>query len=156
YKSKSYGPAMFGILWDRQVAKQIEAISSRRSSNRIENYVLKDELNRVQTKLESKGGASIRFGNLKTGHGYAGERGDFCVIAGVVSRKTLTLYYRSLEMMGGFAYDLTLIRYLERALFCDWKVINFVTAKCFVFALKGNSNEKLYPRLQNILKPDAG
>lgn len=110
------------------------------------------EVERAAQKLSSKGTASLRFGNEKKGHGYSGERGDFCLIAGVVTRRYLTVYYRSLELIGGFAYDLTLIRELEGALLCNWKTVTFVTAKAFVFALKGNSNEKLYPKLRDILK----
>lgn len=86
----------------------------------------------------------------KSGHGYKGERGDFCLIAGVVRPKQLTLYYRSLELIGGLAYDLTLIGHIEWELGCSFRQVDFVTAKAFTFALRGNSNEKLYPKLKAI------
>ena len=150
YRSVNHGPATFTLEWDRSIGQRIAKISQKRSSSRVSNYILTPELSRVEQKL-AKGQASIRFGNLKPGHGYSGERGDFCLIAGVITKRRLTVYYRSLEMIGGFAYDLTLLNFLEEFLRCDWKAVTFVTQKCFVFALKGNSNEKLYPKLRRIL-----
>lgn len=151
YRSTNYGPAIFKILWDPRIASKIELISARRSSSRIKNYVIPSEIERVKQKLNSKDTVSVRLGYDKKGHGYSGERGDFCLIAGVVSRKRLTVYYRSLELIGGFAYDLVLLKHLGIALETYWETVTFVTAKAFVFALKGNSNEKLYPKLQKIL-----
>ena len=150
YESRAYGPIAFSIIWDPQIAHSIRDISERRSANRINNYILLPEIPRVERKLKTKREASIRFGVSKPGHGYSGERGDFCLIAGVVRPKQLTLYYRSLELIGGLAYDLTLVRYLEESLGCCFRQVDFVTAKAFVFALKGNSNEKLYPKLKVI------
>lgn len=95
---------------------------------------------------------SIRFGVAKTGHGYNGERGDFCLIGGVYSSGTFTFFYRSLELIGGFAYDLVLIAHLCKELEIEPKFIEIWAAKAFVFALKGNSNQKLYPKLREILK----
>lgn len=150
YESHNYGPIAFSIVWDPQIARSIRDISERRSVNRIANYILHPELPRVERKLKTKREASIRFGVSKPGHGYAGERGDFCLVAGIVRPKQLTLYYRSLELIGGLAYDLTLVAYLETALGCCFRQVDFVTAKAFTFALKGNSNEKLYPKLKVI------
>jgi hypothetical protein len=150
YQSRNYGPAIFRILWDRKVAKELGSISQRRYSSRLRNYLIPEELERVSAKLQ-KGEASIRFGNLKEGHGYNGERGDFCMVAGVIDRRHAVMYYRSLELIGGFAYDLALLAYLEETLRCNWKDITFITHKAFIFALKGNSNEKLYPKLRRIL-----
>lgn len=152
YESRNYGPTIFTVAWDPSVALSIGKISERRSLNRIDNYAIPLEMERVRSKLSSKDSVAIRFGNRKPGHGYGRERGDFCVIAGVVSKKHLTLYYRSLELIGGFAYDLVLINYLEKFFKCNWRTVTFVTQKAFVFALKGNSNERLYPRLRSILK----
>jgi len=101
-------------------------------------------------KLAEKREASIRFGVEKKGHGYTGKRGDFCLVGGVVRRKELTVFYRSLELIGGFGYDLTLFDYLADYFETRWEHVHILATKAFVFALKGNSNEKLYPRLREI------
>lgn len=152
YQSRNYGPATFAIHWDRAKAIEIGKINPRRLVNRFAAYVIEGELERSRNKLECTGNASIRFGNLKPGVGYHKERGDFCLIAAVCTKRELTVYYRSLEMMGGFAYDLALLAVIEQTLGCNWRVVRFVTAKAFTFALKGNSNEKLYPKLRAIFK----
>lgn len=160
-------------------ARRISEISVRRSTNRITNYVDPAEIERVFRKIHgrSKPGSalpkgkaknggddpvsddvrtkprrdvSIRFGVSKTGHGYSGERGDFCLIGGVYSYGTLTLFYRSIELIGGFAYDLVLIAHICKELEIEPKFIEIWATKAFVFALKGNSNEKLFPKLKGI------
>jgi hypothetical protein len=95
---------------------------------------------------------SIRFGVAKEGHGYNGERGDFCLIGGVYGSGTLYLFYRSLELIGGFAYDLVLISEVCRQLEIEPRYIEIWATKAFVFALKGNSNEKLYPKLRGVFR----
>lgn len=152
YQSQNYGPAIFTIRWDRGLASKVGMINPKRLVSRFAAYVIEGEIERVRRKLDSGKDASIRFGNLKPGLGYKGERGDFCMVAGAVKKRELTLYYRSLEMIGGFAYDLALLAVLEGSLKCDWRTVTFVTQKAFVFALRGNSNEKLYPKLQGIFK----
>lgn len=152
YKSISYGPAIFKIHWDKDVVAQILGLSVKRAENRVRNYLRSDEITRVKSKLSKKSEASIRFGAAKTGFGYSGERGDFCLIAGVIRGRELTLYYRSLEMMGGFAFDLCLIAKLSYLLDIEWETVTFVSRKVFTFALKGNSNEKLYPKLLRIFQ----
>lgn len=154
YRSQNYGPAMFAIHWDREKAIEIGKINPRRLVNRFAAYVIEGELARSRAKLEKSGNASIRFGNLKEGIGYHKERGDFCLIAAACTKRHLTVYYRSLEMIGGFGYDLALLAVIESTLGCNWQDIRFVTAKAFVFALKGNSNEKLYPKLKGIFNAD--
>lgn len=116
------------------------------------NYVDHAELKRADAKRRSKGEASIRFGVSKSGHGYKGERGDFCLVGGVIRGSNLTLFYRSLELIGGFAYDLCLIDYVSTILEIHWKDVTIISTKANVFALKGNSNEKLYPKLQKIFE----
>lgn len=191
YQSKSLRPfsARFPYAGIPRAAKRIAAISVRRSSNRIANYVDPKELDRVFLKLHGRertrrggmsesGGirtskragqgearevlndvrarprrdASIRFGVAKPGHGYKGERGDFCLIGGVYSFGTLTLFYRSIELIGGFAYDLVLIAHLCKELGIEPKYVEIWSPKAFVFALKGNSNEKLFPKLKEIFR----
>lgn len=95
---------------------------------------------------------SIRFGVKKAGHGYGKERGDFCLVSAVYSGKTLTLFYRSIELIGGFGFDLVLIEHVIRELGINPDWIEIWATKAFTFALKGNSNEKLYPKIKEILK----
>jgi hypothetical protein len=149
YESKVHGVVVMHLLWDRKYAEQIEAISPKRAGNRVKGYLDLQEMERAWDKHSSKGEASIRFGAEKTGHGYSGERGDFCLVGGVIRGKNLSLFYRSLEMIGGFAYDLTLIKYLQDHYF-GFSTVTIYATKAFVFALKGNSNEKLFPKLQKI------
>jgi len=110
------------------------------------------EIDRAKKKFQRKGEASIRFGAEKKGHGYSGERGDFCLVGGVIRGKNLSLFYRSLELIGGFAYDLTLIASLEKLLEVHFQTVTIYATKAFTFALKGNSNEKLFPKLQRIFR----
>lgn len=151
YKSATYPLLIMRCDWDPAYAIEIRNISPKRSVNRVNNYIDMTEMRRANQKLDSKGEASIRFGVSKTGHGYNGERGDFCLIGGVIRGRDLTLFYRSLELIGGFAYDLTLTQYLALGI-VQWKTVTFIATKANVFALKGNSNEKLYPKLQRIFK----
>lgn len=150
YKSRVYPGLICKLEWNPSYADRIAQISAKRATNRINNYVDPNEMNRAVEKLEKKGEASIRFGVSKSGHGYNGERGDFCLVGGVIRGKNLTVFYRSLELIGGFAYDLCLLRYLETDFF-DFKTVTIMATKANVFALKGNSNEKLYPKLREIL-----
>lgn len=152
YQSRVHGPLVASLDWSDRYAPLIRAISPKRAANRQSAYLDEDELGRAYMKLARKGEASIRFGTEKKGHGYTGERGDFCLVGGVVRRKELTVFYRSLEMIGGFAYDLTLFDYLADYFETRWQRVTIVTCKAFVFALKGNSNEKLYPKLKEIFR----
>jgi len=149
YRSVTYPLLVMRVEWNPEYAELIEKISLTRAHNRFRNYVDHEELTRASFKLQSKGEASIRFGVSKSGHGYNGERGDFCLASGVIRGKNLTLFYRSLELIGGFAYDLTLIRGIQNKYF-NFNTVTFIATKANVFALKGNSNEKLFPKLQRI------
>jgi hypothetical protein len=151
YSSRVYPGLICKLEWNPSYADRIAAISDRRATNRITNYVDPEELQRAAEKRERKGEASIRFGVSKSGHGYSGERGDFCLVGGVIRGKNLTVFYRSLELIGGFAYDLCLFRYIETDFF-DFKTVTIMATKANVFALKGNSNEKLYPKLVEIFE----
>lgn len=151
YSSRVYPGLICKLEWNPSYADRIAQISAKRVTNRISNYVDPAELDRAVLKLSSKGEASIRFGVSKSGHGYNGERGDFCLVGGVIRGKNLTVFYRSLELIGGFAYDLCLLRYLQTYFF-GFKTVTIMATKANVFALKGNSNEKLYPKLVEIFK----
>lgn len=150
YQSRTIGPDAFIYWWDREIAKKIFAISPKRARNRVESYIIMDEVIRARKKLETKSNVSIRFGKEKKGHGIKGERGDFCLIAGVIKKTELTLFYRSIEMIGGLHYDQCIILALEKMLNLKFKKIFIMTRDSHVFALKGNSNEKLFKQLWEI------
>lgn len=150
YKSKVVGSLLVNLKWEPKYAEEIKKISLKRATNRCDGYLDSSELARASAKLRSKGECSIRFGAQKRGHGYSGERGDFCLVGGVARGNNLSLFYRSLELIGGFAYDLTLINEVEANLGRAFETVTIYTTKAFVFALKGNSNEKLYPKLKKI------
>jgi hypothetical protein len=152
YKSVNHGALLASLQWSNRYAPVVRAISPKRAANRQDAYLDKDELGRAYLKLAQKGEASIRFGVEKKGHGYTGERGDFCLVGGVIRRRELTVLYRSLELIGGLAYDLTLFDYLADYFETRWDYIHILATKAFVFALKGNSNEKLYPKLKEIFR----
>lgn len=153
YKSRAYPGLILKMEWNPSYANAIRRISERRADNRIRNYVDREEMARAAIKLMTKKEASVRFGVSKSGHGYNGERGDFCLVGGVIRGKDLTVFYRSLELIGGFAYDLCLFNRLSSEFNIDWRSITIMATKANVFALKGNSNEKLYPKLREIFKP---
>ncbi len=153
YKSRSLGPLVLQMdEWDPSLPRKIRDISERRSANRISNYLIPEEIERVRERLVDTDSASIRFGREKKGRGYHGKRGDFCLVAGAIERRNLTLFYRSLELIGGLGYDLCIIEYLGALLDIKWKSVTIHAARANVFALKGNSNEKLFPKLQRIFK----
>jgi len=152
YKSAQYRPLLVQIeQWDSRYAHAIRRISERRSINRINNYLGEKELDRVGTKLQSKSEVAIRFGVSKSGHGYHGERGDFCLVGGAIDGRNLSLFYRSLELIGGLAYDLVLVDHLGQELGIEWKRLTIMAANANIFAVHKNSNEKLYPKIQRIL-----
>ncbi len=158
YRSAVYSPVIIQIQhWESKYALAIVAISEKRARNRVENYVIPDEIERVTARLRGSTESSIRFGAKKEGHGYHGQRGDFCLVGGSISltasrvqRANLTLMYRSLELIGGFAYDLVLVERLGEQLGLEWKSLTILAARAHIFALKGNSNEKLFPKLQKV------
>jgi hypothetical protein len=150
YKSQVYPVTTFHLKWEPRYADRIEEINPIRAMRRCENYLDRDEIERVLGRLENHDDASIRFGVKKPGRGYHGDRGDFCLVGGAIKGKHLTLMYRSLELIGGFAYDLCLIRKLSHELGIDWRVVTIFAARAHVFALRRNSNEKLYPKLRRI------
>lgn len=152
YKSHVYPNLVLKVNeWTDEYAKGVRAISQKRATNRITNYVMREELERASRKLESTDAATLRFGVKKEGHGYHGERGDFCLLGASISGKHLHLFYRSLELIGGIAYDLAIIEYLHHCLNRPWKSVTIHAAKANVFALKGNSNETLYPKFRKVL-----
>lgn len=152
YRSARYSPLVLKIEhWEGGYADEIAKVSVRRSESRVENYFIPEEIERVRTKVRSRDSVSIRFGKSKKGHGYHGERGDFCLVGGSIENRHLTLFYRSLELIGGFGYDLVLIRRLGQLLDLEWKSLQIFATSAHVFALKKNSNEKFYVHLRRIM-----
>lgn len=152
YESHRYDNLVVEIgKWNPEYGLAVQEISAKRAANRLRNYILTEEIERVRARLESTDSCSIRFGKSKEGHGYHGERGDFCLIGGAIERKNLTLFYRSLELIGGLAYDLCIVNYVSGLLGIEWKKVTIHAARAHSFALKGNSNEKLYPKFRRIL-----
>lgn len=139
YHSRSHRNLTFRFKWDRSDADKMANISATRCQKRIDTYVIPGELKR------SRG--SIRFGHQKSGHGFHKERGDFCLVGGVFDKGHLTVLYRRVELIGGFHYDLAIFAEVEKAL-GRIKHVTIHAPHAFVFALKGNSNEKLYKKLQ--------
>lgn len=137
-------------LWSDECADEIRRISEKRAANRIRNYLDQKEIVRIRCRLQKGSECSVRFGVAKGGHGYGKERGDFCLTSGVVDGRNLFLFYRSLELIGGLGYDLCLIRELGTALDIKWRTLSIFAAHAFIFALKGNSNQKLYPKMRRI------
>lgn len=138
YRSKSYRDFQFTFNWDKCDAEKMREISAKRCDKRIASYIIPGELER------SRG--SIRFGNKKEGHGYHGKRGDFCLVGGSYKSGHLHVLYSRVELIGGFHFDLAVFAEVEKAL-GRIKDVTIYAPHAFVFALKGNSNEKLYGKL---------
>lgn len=140
------------VRWSTATAQEVEAINPKRTEKRIKSYLDERELDRVRPRLADGKDVSLRFGVKKEGLGIKGERGDFCMIGGVLTKKGrhLTLFYRSLELIGGFHYDLTLINHLRTSLELELRMLEIWAVEAHVMALAGNSNEKLHARLRRL------
>ncbi len=151
YISKRFKHHVFSYGWDSHLAQLVTGISIKRGNNRIKNYVIADELERVTERVTEEKDFSLRFGVEKTGRGNFGKmRGDFCLLGASYSKKVLTLHYRSLELMGGLVYDQAILGYVIAWLGIKVKKVVCMCASCHSFALKGNSNEKLWEQLQKV------
>jgi hypothetical protein len=156
YIGRTYRPLVARIKpWDAgKYAMHLRAISESRSLKRMEGYIDPDEVFRVKEKLTRKDNASIRFGVKKSGHGYLGERGDFCLIGGAIRDSVLTVFYRRLELIGGWTFDVVLIEELSRLLDLRWKSVQVMAVQADVYALRDGSGEKerLFQRVQEIYR----
>ena len=139
YRGKSWRPFCVTFPWNKKDADFIWTVSRKRCSNRIASYVDEAELDRSKE--------SIRFGVSKTGRGYKATRGDFCLIAGSLSAGHLWLFYRRIELLGGLHFDLAVIDAVEE-IKGPIKRISIFSVEAAIYALKGNSNEKLYAQLR--------
>lgn len=139
YKGSGWRPFCVTFPWNERDANFIWAVSKKRCERRIESYVDPAEIDR--------GAETFRFGVGKPGHGYRGKRGDFCLLAGHLINSHLTVFYRRLELLGGLHFDLAIFDLLG-AHRGGLKRISIMAVEAKVFALRGNSNEKLYMRLR--------
>lgn len=152
YKSAVYRPLLATVRgWDYGIGDRVGLINPDRADKRIASYVDPAEMERVKEKLKTKEGASIRFGVRKDGTGYHGERGDFCLVGGYIEKNDLYLFWRSLELIGGFGYDLCLITYVCRRLNMYPGRVHLHAMTANAFCLRGNSNQKLFPRLKEAI-----
>jgi hypothetical protein len=140
YKSKTYRNLVVTFPADDGIGAHMRSISDRRCTRRVESYVIPGELERGKT--------SMRFGVKKEGHGYHGERGDFCLIGGTLNKGHPHLFYRQVELIGGLHYDMAIVDEVRRVK-GPVKRITIMAAGANAFALRGNSNEKLYPQLRS-------
>ncbi len=141
YKSRSWRPFFVQFPWDSSIISHMESISRRRCEKRKHSYLIPGELQRAKQ--------SIRFGHEKTGRGYKGERGDFCLLAGVYHKGTLTLFYRTVELIGGLHFDLCLIGEVEKHL-GKVRTVRIAACSASVFALRGvtsKSKERLFAQM---------
>lgn len=156
YVGRTYRPLVARIKpWDADVfGNQLAALSTTRAVKRIDGYLDLQEIERVKHKLTTKDNASIRFGVAKTGHGYLGERGDFCLIGGAIRDCALTVFYRRLELIGGWTFDVVLLERLSQLLEMKFKSVQVMAVQADVYALRDGSGEKerLFQRVQEIYR----
>lgn len=142
YRSKAYVPLHVSFPWRRADMDMVWDVSPKRCQKRLASYVIPGELER------SRG--SIRFGQIKTGRGYQGTRGDFCLVAGCYGKGQLTVFYRALELIGGLHFDLPLYGAVEDVM-GPIKRVNVFAVRGFVFGVKGvksMTKERLYSQVR--------
>lgn len=143
YIGRTYRPFVATIRpWDPAYCDTMQALYPERAGKRIAGYLIPEELDRVRRKLTTKDNASIRFGLSKSGNGYRGERGDFCLIGGSVRDSHLAVFYRRLELIGGFCFDMCVLNQLAKELGLTWKSVQVFAVQADVFASRAGSGEK--------------
>lgn len=143
YRSTHYAPFHVTFPWSRRYVDFVEEISIRRCARRIDSYIIPGELERSQ--------GAVRFGNKKTGRGYQNKRGEFCLLAGHLSKSGhLTVFYRNLELIGGLHFDLPVYAALENHL-GKIRRLSIFAVEAFVFGVRGRQSlnkEKLYDQVR--------
>jgi hypothetical protein len=150
YVSKRFKHHTFSFGWDFHLATEVTSINPDRAKKRVLSYVDNEELDRVRPRVLAGKDFSIRFGVEKTGAGNFGDRGDFCLLGAAYSKKVLTLHYRSLELFGGLVYDQAILLRVISYLQIEVTRVVVMASSCHSFALKGNSNQKLFEKLEVI------
>jgi hypothetical protein len=159
YVGMTYRPLVAKIKWDGpKYSELIRALSPTAAEKRALAYLHPEEIERVATKLTTKDNASIRFGFSKSGKGYKGERGDFCLIGGAIRDGHLTVFYRRLELVNGWAYDVVMLEDLHRQLrrtntmgFGEtWKTVQIMAVQADIYVVQRTSAEEQYEALKGI------
>lgn len=154
YVGMTYRPLIVQIRpWSRDIALATGVLNIDRADKRWATYVDPAEVERVKRKLTRKDNASIRFGVKKEGTGYEGqERGDFCLIGGAIRDARLTVFYRRLELVNGWAFDQVLIQRLAAELGLAWKSVSIFAVQADVYARWGSADHKLYEQLKGLYR----
>lgn len=147
YKSKSYRPFIASFKWDLRQAKQICALRPSRGEKRIAAYVIPGELER-----NHRASRAIRFGHKKAGHNgiHTQERADFCLVGGAFDKGHLTVFYRSLELVGGLPFDVAIYAHVEEAL-GQIKRVTIMSPQAHVLALRRDNNDT-YERVSEYMR----
>lgn len=147
YRSKSYRPFIVSFKWDAAIARGIRGLSDTRCDKRIAAYIIPGELER--TKRDSR---AIRFGLKKGGHNgiHTKERADFCLVGGAYDKGTLTVFYRSLELVGGLPFDTAIYRHVEKKV-GPLKRVVVMAVSAHVLALKRDNNDT-YERVSEFFR----
>lgn len=156
YISKRFKHHVFSFTWQEPLARAVTSINPDRAAKRVVSYVDDVELRRVENRIAAGKDFSLRFGVEKTGSGNFGERGDFCLLGAAYSKKVLTLHYRSLELFGGLVYDQAILLHVISTLGIEVRTIVVMATSCHSFALRGNSNQKPFEKLQVIYENNPG
>ncbi len=138
YKGRSWRPFRLDFDWDQDAVDFMKDYNPGRCQRRLNMYIIPGEIERAR--------CSIRFGHHKPGHNSRGEIRDFCLLAGVIEKKHLTVFYRRVELINGFHYDLVLydrVRELKGSI----KSVTVIAIEAYVYAVEGNSAKKLFPLL---------
>lgn len=137
YKSKSYRPFIARLVWDPRMDEAVRSVSDQRCEKRLKAYVIPGEFDR-QVSGEHR---AIRFGFKKGGHNgiHKKERADFCLVGGSYHRHHLTVFYRSIELIGGLTFDLAIYAEVERQ-FGKIKTITIMSPSAHVLALRRKNN----------------
>lgn len=148
YKHNTTRHSFFSFKWDDSIVDFLEDVSARRCATRRGNYIIPGELQRARDAAKKgSAGCSIRFGNVKEGHGFDGERKDFCLVGGTYKAKTLTMFYRRLDLLGGLFYDMVIVDEVERII-GPIRAVVIYAVQSDVYARHGGSNEALYKKLR--------
>lgn len=154
YHYKRYKPFIASFDWDSAIADEMQRISQRRVYNRLSSYIIPGEFERSSKFTAGRGCRAFRFGYQKGGNGLHGTRGDFCLVGGAYEKKKLTVFYRSLDLIGGLHYDTAIFAAIEKVV-GPVRVVTIMAVSAEINAMRGNSNEKLYAKLVDYYNPHS-
>lgn len=144
FKDHKYRPLFIRINnWQSGVVSEISNLSPSRTRKRWDTYITQIEIDRVRRfhPYAQQRGVSFRFGGVeKTGKGIA-EKRDFCLMSAVIRKRHLTIMYRSLELTGGFAFDLPVFSGLGVALGVSWESLTIFAFNANVHSVHDTENK---------------